>query len=197
MKWPAAVMLPPAPDAVLDRFASLAAATLQAPMAVLSLLDDDKQQVLPGAYGMPTPWQQQRRLELTHSLCRFVIDAEGSVVVDDVTDDEQSQTSRAVTDFGVRSWVATPLRFSLHHDSPDQDPSHQDPFNHDSDGGDPTDDGGEHGPDLLAVPSEEGEARLWGVLCVMDERPRSGNRASWSCWTTSPPLRRLSCALEC
>lgn len=113
MRWPAAVMLPPEPDALLDRFASLAARTLRAPMAVLSLLDDSQQVVLPGAAGMPEPWQRERTMQWAHSLCRFVAGGTGLVAVDDVaTDPHASDYAEAVDAFGVRSWIAAPLRFS-------------------------------------------------------------------------------------
>ncbi len=113
MKWPAAVMLPPEPDAVLDRFASLAASTLRSPMAVLSLLSSDREIVLPGASGMPAPWQQERVMAWAHSLCRHAAASAELVVVDDVRTDPHAQDYReAVGHFGVGAWIAAPLRFS-------------------------------------------------------------------------------------
>ncbi len=109
VKWPAAVMLPPEPDAVLDRFASLAASTLRSPMAVLSLLSSDREIVLPGASGMPAPWQQERVMAWAHSLCRHAAASAELVVVDDVRTDPHAQDYReAVGHFGVGAWIAAP-----------------------------------------------------------------------------------------
>ncbi|MEZ0163335.1 PP2C family protein-serine/threonine phosphatase [Kineococcus sp. LSe6-4] len=186
MKWPSAVMLPPEPDALLDRFASLAARTLRAPMAVLSLLDETDRVVLPGAAGMPDPWQSERTMRWGESLCRFATDGTGGlVVVDDVADDPRApQYAAAVEAFGVRSWIAAPLRFT--HDFTrlfDDGPGARDagtgedavlrdvqvvldlPEIHDLDD---LDDPG--APRDGRAPGEP--TVVWGVLCVLDTAPR-------------------------
>ncbi len=191
-------MLPPEPDALLDRFASLAARTLRAPMAVLSLLDETDRVVLPGAAGMPDPWQRERTMRWGESLCRFATggadgdDGTGLVVVDDVADDPRApQYAQAVEAFGVRSWIAAPLRFT--HDFTrlfDEGPA---------DTADPADPGaGEDAvlrdvqvvldlpeihdltgpaPDRGAprggrAPGDGGPTVVWGVLCVLDTDAR-------------------------
>lgn len=49
-----------APDTGMDRFARLVSRLLRVPVALVSLVDEDRQ-ILPGMTGLPEPWRSAGR----------------------------------------------------------------------------------------------------------------------------------------
>jgi GAF domain-containing protein len=109
------VVLPPRaplPDEavpVFDRFAEQVAKRLDVPVAMVSLVDVDGQ-VLPGAFGLPEPWQAERWTPLSHSFCRHVVSSGRPLVVVNANDDELVATNLAVMELGVIAYAGVPLR---------------------------------------------------------------------------------------
>lgn len=97
-----------ASDPEMDRYARLAARLLRAPVAFVSLADDDRQ-ILPGMIGLPEPWAGQRALPGSHSLCRYVVASGQPAVVSDARADERLRTSPAIVDLVVAAYVGMPL----------------------------------------------------------------------------------------
>ena len=60
------------PDEAFDRFTRLAATFLQAPVALVSLVDD-RRQFFKSACGLPPPWAEVRGTPLSHSFCKLVV----------------------------------------------------------------------------------------------------------------------------
>ena len=60
------------PEEPFDRLTRLAARTLGAPVALVSLVDD-RRQFFKSAHGLPEPWASQRETPLTHSFCQHVV----------------------------------------------------------------------------------------------------------------------------
>src|SRR6478735_411106 len=73
-----------ASDQNFDRIARLAARALQAPVAMVSLFQRDRQ-LLQGAVGVPEPWLSRRWLPLSHSLCRRVLERGTPAILNDLS----------------------------------------------------------------------------------------------------------------
>ncbi|MEJ5946656.1 SpoIIE family protein phosphatase [Pseudokineococcus basanitobsidens] len=106
---PPSTAVPATPDASFDRFARLVRAQLGVPTALVSLVTAHGQ-VLPGALGLPAPWQERRSTPLTHSVCQHVVATAGPLVVRDVRDVPELAGSLAVPDLGVVAYAGMPLR---------------------------------------------------------------------------------------
>ncbi|WP_433306345.1 GAF domain-containing SpoIIE family protein phosphatase [Actinoplanes sp. CA-030573] len=100
--------LGPAPDEGLDRFAAMVRSVLRVPLAVVSLVADDRL-IFPGASGLDEPWQSRRQMPVSHSLCRHVVATEKPLVVIDARTDEQVRGSPAIDDPGVVGYAGMPL----------------------------------------------------------------------------------------
>ncbi|WP_432492404.1 GAF domain-containing SpoIIE family protein phosphatase [Kineococcus auxinigenes] len=107
----AATLLPSRPDPDLDRFARLATVALRTPVGLVSMVSAEEQ-VLPGAVGLPEPWQSRRATPLTHSLCRHVVTSGGTFTVADAREDPLTAGSLAIPDLGVVAYAGAPVRLA-------------------------------------------------------------------------------------
>ncbi|MEJ5914673.1 GAF domain-containing SpoIIE family protein phosphatase [Pseudokineococcus sp. 1T1Z-3] len=106
---PPSTPLPASPDASFDRFARLVRTQLGVPTALVSLVSA-REQVLPGAVGLPEPWQQRRSSPLTHSVCQHVVATQRPLVAADVREVPELAGSLAVPALGVVAYAGVPLR---------------------------------------------------------------------------------------
>jgi GAF domain-containing protein len=96
------------PDEAFDRFASLVKLLLDVPVALVSLVDGERQ-FFPGAAGLAEPWNGKRETPLTHSFCRHVV-AEGRPQVwTDARQDPRVSDNLAIDDLGVVAYAGMPL----------------------------------------------------------------------------------------
>src|SRR4051812_29692981 len=65
-----------------DRLARLAAHVLNAPVALVSLVDADRQ-FFKSCLGLPEPWASERGSPLTHSFCQHPVATREPLLVDD------------------------------------------------------------------------------------------------------------------
>lgn len=98
----------PAADESFDRFARLVRRQLGVPTALVSLVLDEEQ-VLPGALGLPEPYQGRRRMPLSHSFCRAVVDDAQPLVVADARLVPRFESHAAVADLGVAAYAGFPI----------------------------------------------------------------------------------------
>lgn len=96
------------PRAALDRVAGLAARIVRAPVALISLVDAERQ-VFAGCVGLAEPWATRRETPLSHSVCQHALGTQGPFVVEDIRADPLLAGSPAVTDLGVVAYVGIPL----------------------------------------------------------------------------------------
>jgi GAF domain len=92
----------------LDRLARLAARILNAPVALVSLVDRDRQ-VFAGCIGLHEPWASRRETPLTHSLCQHVVASREPLVLSDVREHPGLRESLAVRDLDVIAYAGIPL----------------------------------------------------------------------------------------
>lgn len=97
-----------AADEGMERFARLVASMLGVPVALVSLVEADRQ-VFPGLVGLAEPWATSRQTPLSHSLCRHVTATGAPLVLPDARLDERALTSLAISDLGVIAYAGMPL----------------------------------------------------------------------------------------
>jgi GAF domain-containing protein len=96
------------PDEAFDRFASLVKRLLDVPVALVSLVDDERQ-FFPGQVGLPEPWDIKRETPLTHSFCQYVVIEGEAKVFPDARIYAQVRDNLAIPDLGVVAYAGIPL----------------------------------------------------------------------------------------
>ncbi len=91
-----------------DRQARLAAEVLNAPVALVSLVDSDRQ-FFKSCLGLPEPWASKRESPLTHSFCQHAIASREPLIVDDAREHELLGDNLAIRDMGVVAYAGIPL----------------------------------------------------------------------------------------
>jgi GAF domain/Ribbon-helix-helix protein, copG family len=95
-------------DPALDRLAKLAAKALDAPVALLTLVDKDRQ-VFAAAYGLDEPWASEGQTGLLHSLCQHVVVSVEPLVCTDAREHRLVHDNLAIRDLNVISYAGVPL----------------------------------------------------------------------------------------
>ncbi|MFI5497406.1 GAF domain-containing protein, partial [Actinoplanes sp. NPDC051859] len=95
-------------DPAFDRFAAMVRTVMRVPVALVSLVQADRQ-IFPGAVGLADPWQQQRQTPLTHSFCQHVVLSAEPLVITDARFDPRVVGNLAITDLGVVGYAGMPL----------------------------------------------------------------------------------------
>jgi hypothetical protein len=95
-------------DPVLHRLTRLAARALSAPVALLSLVAEDRQ-FFASSWGLPEPWASERGTTLLHSFCQHVVVSNQPLLVADARKHPLVQDNLAIEDLDVIAYVGTPL----------------------------------------------------------------------------------------
>jgi PAS domain S-box-containing protein len=95
-------------NAALDRLAGLAIRVLGVPVALVSLVEEDRQ-VFPGCVGLPEPWGVRRETPLSHSFCQHVVASGEALVIDDARMHPLVAHNLAIPDLGVVAYAGVPL----------------------------------------------------------------------------------------
>jgi len=91
-----------------DRVSSLASRLLNAPVALLSLVDD-RRQFFKSAIGLTGQAATDRETPLTHSFCQHVVTSGAPLVVDDSLQHPLVNTNQAITDLNVKAYLGVPV----------------------------------------------------------------------------------------
>jgi len=95
-------------DPVLHRLTRLAAKTLDASVALMSLVEEDRQ-FFASSYGLPEPWASERATGLLHSFCQHVVVSNQPLLVSDARKHPLVQRNLAIEDLDVIAYIGTPL----------------------------------------------------------------------------------------
>jgi signal transduction histidine kinase len=101
-------LLDTAPEEVFDRLTRLARRLLGAPVALVSLVDADRQ-FFKSALGLPEPWATRRETPLSHSFCQHVVATGAPLRVEDARHDPLVCDNLAVPELGVVAYLGMPL----------------------------------------------------------------------------------------
>jgi GAF domain-containing protein len=91
-----------------DRLARLAASVLNAPVALVSLVDSDRQ-YFKSCLGLPEPWATQRGSPLSHSFCQHAVASREPLLVTDARQHEVLRENLAIRDMGIVAYAGIPL----------------------------------------------------------------------------------------
>jgi two-component system sensor kinase FixL len=91
-----------------DRLTRLARRLIGAPVALVTLLDDDRQFFL-SAQGLPEPLAQLRETPISYSFCRNVVETGLPLAVADAREDPGLRGNPAIEELGVVAYLAMPL----------------------------------------------------------------------------------------
>jgi GAF domain-containing protein len=96
------------PEAAFDRLTKLAAKIIQTPVALVSLVADDRQ-FFKSAVGLSEPWKSRRGTPLTHSVCKHVVATARELVVSDARAHPLLCGNMAIKDLGMVAYAGAPL----------------------------------------------------------------------------------------
>ena len=91
-----------------DALTELASRVLNAPVALVSLVDEDRQ-FFKSCLGLPEPWASQRETPLSHSFCQHTIAAREPLVIEDARRHPALRDNEAIRDLGVIAYAGIPL----------------------------------------------------------------------------------------
>lgn len=96
------------PEASFDRLTRVAASALDAPVALVSIVDRDRQ-FLKSCVGVAEPWASRREMPLSHSYCQHAIASSEPLVVSDAREHPLLRDSAAIRDTGAIAYAGVPL----------------------------------------------------------------------------------------
>jgi GAF domain-containing protein len=91
-----------------DRLARLASTVLHAPVALVSLVDADRQ-YFKSCLGLPEPWASRRGSPLSHSFCQHAVASREPLLVTDAREHDVLRDNLAIRDMGVVAYAGIPL----------------------------------------------------------------------------------------
>jgi PAS domain S-box-containing protein len=97
----------PAEDA-FDRVARMAARLLEVPIALVPLIEDDRQ-FFKACVGLPEPWASARQTPLSHSLCQYVVVAREPLAIGDTGREALARDNPLVRELGLVAYLGVPL----------------------------------------------------------------------------------------
>ncbi|HVM12717.1 MAG TPA: GAF domain-containing sensor histidine kinase [Egibacteraceae bacterium] len=96
-------------EEAFDRLVRMAHTTLGVPVALITLVDEDRQ-FFKACIGLPEPWQSRRVLPLTHSFCQYAVATGQELVVEDATQHPFLASNLAIDDLRIVAYAGVPVR---------------------------------------------------------------------------------------
>jgi GAF domain-containing protein len=97
------------PDARFDGLTRVAAKAMHAPVALVSLVAEDRQFFKSSVGMIKEPWASQRGTPLSHSFCKHAVASRRPLVVDDAREDPVLRDNPAIEDLDVIAYAGIPL----------------------------------------------------------------------------------------
>lgn len=107
-------LLDTAAEEAFDRLTRLASRILRVPVALVSLVDEQRQ-FFKSQVGLPEPWASQRQTPLSHSFCQHVVNLREPLIVADAREHPLVRDNLALRDLGVVAYAGMPLTTSDGH----------------------------------------------------------------------------------
>lgn len=101
-------LLDTAPEPEFDRLTSLASRVLNAPVALVSLVDEDRQ-FFKSCLGLAEPWSSARETPLSHSFCQYAVASKEPLIIGDAREDAVLKHNLAVRDLDIIAYAGIPL----------------------------------------------------------------------------------------
>ncbi|NND81647.1 MAG: GAF domain-containing protein [Gammaproteobacteria bacterium] len=102
-------MLDSEPEDPFDAITMLTAKLLGVPVALVSLVDKDRQ-FFKSQTGLPEPWASERETPLSHSFCQWVVSGQEPLVISDAREHSVLSSNQAIRDLGVIAYAGQPLK---------------------------------------------------------------------------------------
>ncbi len=97
-------LLDPSSDAVFDRYTRMATRLLGTPVALLSLMEANRQTTL------SVQGAELKEAPLSHSFCQHVVAGDAPLLISDAPTHPLGKINGAVADFGVKAYAGAPVR---------------------------------------------------------------------------------------
>jgi signal transduction histidine kinase len=107
----ATALLDSEPEEAFDRLTRLASRVLQVPVAVVSLVDEDRQ-FFKSCIGVPEPWSSRRGTPLSHSFCKHAVESAEPLTIEDAREHPLVRDNPAIRDLDVIAYAGFPLTTS-------------------------------------------------------------------------------------
>ena len=104
-----AELLDTPPEVVFDRLAQLASDLLRAPVAVVSLVDAERE-FFKSSVGLPPEWRERRETPRSQSLAEIALMLETPLAIEDARDHPLVKDNPIVPQWGVVSYAAVPIK---------------------------------------------------------------------------------------
>lgn len=91
-----------------DRLTRVAARALGVPVALVSLVDADRQ-FFKSCFGLSEPWATTRQTALSHSFCQHVVNSRDALVIEDARAHPLVRDNLAIAELGVVAYAGFPL----------------------------------------------------------------------------------------
>lgn len=96
------------PAEAFDRVTDLVRRVLAVPVALISLVDVDRQ-YFKSQVGLPEPWASQRQTPLSHSFCQYAVQSREPLIITDAREHPVLKDNLAVPDLDVIAYAGVPL----------------------------------------------------------------------------------------
>src|SRR3954453_20541496 len=107
----ATALLDSEPEEGFDRLTRLATRVLGVPVALVSLVDEDRQ-FFKACIGLKDPWSSQRGTPLTHSFCQHAVASAEPLTIEDAREHPLVRDNLAIRDLEVIAYAGFPLKTS-------------------------------------------------------------------------------------
>ena len=97
------------PESGFDRLTELAVEVFNAPVALISIVDD-KRQFFKSCVGLPEPYATSRQTPHSHSFCKHVVQTGEPLIVPDARKHAELKSNSAISDLGVIAYAGMPLK---------------------------------------------------------------------------------------
>lgn len=94
-----------------DRMTELASEILGVPISLMTLVDANRG-FFKSHYGLPEPIATERNVPLSYSFCKYLVQTEEVLLVEDARTDERVADNLAIQELGLIAYAGVPLRLS-------------------------------------------------------------------------------------